>query len=138
VVSRRASRNRPTVLDSRVISIPCHINGFHWVAVTRRVILGQVYFLYADDMNSPSSEHHVQQILANSHPSFYPPSSVWMRCNNYTFLPHSYVSAELDKNGLEQFFPTIPIQVLMVNNGPQILSLLCGCLLNRCGLIGIN
>lgn len=40
-------------------------------------------------MNSPSSEHHVQQILANSHPSFYPPSSIWMKCNNYTFLPHS-------------------------------------------------
>jgi hypothetical protein len=59
------------------------------VAVTRREIQGQVIFLYANDMNSASTERTVRNILATSNPDFFPASAKWVTCQNYTYLPHS-------------------------------------------------
>jgi hypothetical protein len=89
VFPRRQNINRSPLIDCPAISIPCHINGCHWIAVTRRIIAGQVVFLYADDMNSLASERQVRQIFANSNPNFYPPDTIWIKCNNFTYLPHS-------------------------------------------------
>jgi len=77
-----------SMLDLPVISIPCHIHGFHWVAVIRRVISGQVFF-YSDDMNSASSEQSIKQVLSTSNPAFYPLTTIWITCNTYTYLLHS-------------------------------------------------
>jgi hypothetical protein len=38
--------NVSSMIELPVISIPCHVNGCHWVAITRRIISGQVYFFY--------------------------------------------------------------------------------------------
>jgi hypothetical protein len=115
VIPRRASNRRPSsLLECPVLSIPCHINDCHWVAVTRRIVSGQVYFLYADDMNSKQSENIVKQIFANSDPRFYPSTSVWITCNNYTFLPHS------NECGIRTLLALI-FQALQPNPHPNIL-----------------
>jgi hypothetical protein len=77
VFSRRTS-NRSSLVDCQTISIPCHINGCHWIAVTRKIISGEVYFIYADDMNSSASETQVKKVFETSDPRFYPPSSIWI------------------------------------------------------------
>ncbi len=56
---RRGNKPRPSGESS--ISFACHINGCHWVAVTQREILGSVVFLYADNMNSLSTEQLVKK-----------------------------------------------------------------------------
>ncbi len=48
----RYNSRHPRLKGKPTISIPCHINGCHWVAVTRREINGRIYFLHADDTNS--------------------------------------------------------------------------------------
>jgi len=40
---KRSYDSRPSLQDS-VIAIPCHVNGCHWVAITRRVTNGRVSF----------------------------------------------------------------------------------------------
>jgi len=77
-----------SLLDPAII-FPCHIHGCHWVAVTRRVIAGSVYFLYADDMNQPNTEKIIRQTLSTSSTDFYPKGTTWINCCNYTYLPHS-------------------------------------------------
>jgi len=76
-------------LGDPAITIPCHINGNHWVMVTRREILGQVIFLYANDLNNTTTENRVKNTLSSANQIFYPPTAIWMKCYNYTFSPHS-------------------------------------------------
>jgi hypothetical protein len=40
-------------------------------------------------MNTESSEQQVRQVLSTSHPEFYPPSTQWVTCKNYIYIPHS-------------------------------------------------
>jgi hypothetical protein len=47
-------------MGESVILLPYHIHGFHWVAIARREIQGHVLFLYADDLNCPSTEEMVK------------------------------------------------------------------------------
>jgi len=68
----RYNSRHPRLKGKPTISIPCHINGCHWVAVTIREINGRIYFLYADDTNSWSTEQTVQQVFSSSHPDFFP------------------------------------------------------------------
>jgi hypothetical protein len=86
---RRRRQSTPSLVGEPAILIPCHVNGCHWVAVTRREIQGRVIFLYADDMNSPSTEKVVLQTLSTSNHDFYPSSTLWITCKNTTYLPHS-------------------------------------------------
>jgi hypothetical protein len=79
----------PKLSGESAVSIPCHINDNHWVMVTRRENLGQVIFLYADDLNNIVTENNVRHTLSSADPIFYPPSSTWIKCNNYTYTPHS-------------------------------------------------
>jgi hypothetical protein len=80
----------PTMNSKRPILIPCHVNGAHWVALVRRVINQRVYFLYADDLNHPSTEQHLKDLLlAHAAPEFYPENTIWLHCKSVTFRPHS-------------------------------------------------
>ncbi len=80
---------RPYLSGEQSISIPCHVNGCHWVAGTRQEIDNKVLFLNADDTNNPSTERLVHQTLPASNPEFYPPTAQWIRCRNCTYYPHS-------------------------------------------------
>jgi hypothetical protein len=75
-------------MDHHNIAIPLHINGNHWAALCRRKINGEVYFLYADDLNMDRTERQVKSALATI-PDFMPTNAVWMNCVNNTYLPHS-------------------------------------------------
>ncbi len=85
----RCTTFRPHVQGEKAIAIPCHIDNNHWVAVTRREHNGQVYFLYADDLNNLTTEGYIRNKLHNTDPDFYPPTAQWIRCTNYTYRPHS-------------------------------------------------
>lgn len=66
----------PLLSGESAISIPCHVNNCHWVAVTRREVGGKVLFLYADDTNNSTTKLMVKNILSSSHPVFsHPPHS---------------------------------------------------------------
>jgi hypothetical protein len=71
--------------------IPVHIDGFHWVAVVRRIIAGQTIFFYSDDMNSPSTFESVKSLLSHSSTSedFHPTDALWVNVLSYTYFPHS-------------------------------------------------
>jgi hypothetical protein len=79
---------RPSLVGEKVISIPCHVNGCHWVAVTRREVNNKIIFLYANDMNNPSTECLIRQTLSTSNTMFYPPTAQWITCHNSTYYPH--------------------------------------------------
>jgi hypothetical protein len=70
--------NTPQLSGDPAITIPCHINGNHWVMVTRREILGQVIFLYANDLNNTTTENRVKNTLSSANQIFYPPTAIWM------------------------------------------------------------
>jgi hypothetical protein len=56
--SHRTSQKVP--LQSSVILIPIHTGGSHWVAVVRCIIQNKVLFLYADDLNDPSTARRIK------------------------------------------------------------------------------
>jgi hypothetical protein len=89
--NRARSHTRPLIEGEPAIILPCFVHGFHWVSAVRREILGQVYFLFVDDLNNTSTEEEIKQLLstANPCPSFHPPSAQWISCTNYTYIPHS-------------------------------------------------
>jgi hypothetical protein len=89
--NRRHMRStfRPLQHGESAIAIPCFIDDSHWIAVTRREVNGKVLFLYADDVNNPSSELLIKSLLSNTSHEFYPPSATWINCTNYTYHPHS-------------------------------------------------
>jgi hypothetical protein len=82
---------RQPSLDNPNTSIPVHVNGNHWVALSRRKVNGAVYFLYADDLNSKRTEEKVKAVLygIGVDPVFCPSNSIWINCRNCTCWPHS-------------------------------------------------
>jgi hypothetical protein len=46
----RNGGNKPRLCGESSISFAYHVNGCHWVAVSRREISGSVVFLYTDDI----------------------------------------------------------------------------------------
>jgi len=48
-----------------------------------------VYFLYADDLNDPSTEQTVKAIMSRCNPLFYPPTSTWINWLTPNYSPHS-------------------------------------------------
>jgi len=81
---------KPT-LSAPVIVIPIHLNSFHWVVITKRIIGNRTYFLYADDLNSDNSYESLHNLYSSTltSPSFHPAQSIWINCQSYTYLPHS-------------------------------------------------
>jgi hypothetical protein len=85
------SINKPYLNGEPAIAIPCFVNEAHWVAVARREIQGQVYFLYSDDLNNPSTEEYVKQTLSKETcPTFYPPTAKRINCKSYIYIPTSF------------------------------------------------
>jgi hypothetical protein len=89
--NRPRTNTRPTLNGEPVIIIPCFIHNCHWVTVVRREISGEVRFLYADDLNNPTTEEVIKRLLStsNTSSSFHPPGASWISCRNYTYVPHS-------------------------------------------------
>jgi hypothetical protein len=88
--NRARSNTRPNIRGESAIIIPCFVDGCHWVSVVHREIHNQVIFLYADDLNNPSTETDIKRLLSHSTSNeFYPPSTIWITCTNYTYQPHS-------------------------------------------------
>jgi hypothetical protein len=75
-------------IDHHSIAVPLHTNGNHWAASCRRKLHGEVYFLYADDLNIDRTEKQVKSALATI-PGFMPANAIWINCANNTYLPHS-------------------------------------------------
>lgn len=67
---------RPNLQGEAAIAIPCHIENCHWVGVVRREISGQVYFLYSDDLNNPSTETEVKETLMSMRTDFFSKLSI--------------------------------------------------------------
>jgi len=86
---RRVRPSTPALSGESSISFPCHVNGYHWVEVTRREVEGRVFFLCADDMNNPATEAQVRAIISSRDPLFFPETASWIPCHNYTYHPHS-------------------------------------------------
>jgi len=87
--SEQGTLSEPS-LNSTTILIPCHVQGAHWVALTRRIIENRVIFLYADDLNQADVEKAVRNsIKAYADPSFCPPEATWITCKSITYRPHS-------------------------------------------------
>jgi hypothetical protein len=82
---------RPDLIKDLGIAIPVHIDGNHWIAVTRRNFNGRIIFFYADDLNNQRYEQRVNQILSteNTSPLVRPENSQWINCSNFTYCPHS-------------------------------------------------
>jgi hypothetical protein len=60
--NRARSHTRPLIEGEPAIILPCFVHGCHWVSVVRREILGQVYFLFADDLNNKSTEEEINVV----------------------------------------------------------------------------
>jgi hypothetical protein len=78
-------------IESPSMAIPIHINGSHWVALCRMIKNGRTYILHADDLNCPTTEREICRTLFSPSTSraFCPTNSIWTRCSNYTYRPHS-------------------------------------------------
>jgi hypothetical protein len=84
------SINKPYLTQEPAIAIPCFVNGGHWVAVVRREIKAQVYFLYSDDLNQESTERHLKELFSSCPCQvFYPSTAIWINCKATTYHPHS-------------------------------------------------
>jgi len=95
-VSTKPSITHPTIL------IPLHVNGLHWVAVVRWVIDNQVYFLYADDLDSQTTYESTRQLLLtqNTSEEFHPIDTKWINCRAFSYVPHS------NESGPHTYIPT--------------------------------
>jgi hypothetical protein len=88
--NRPRTNSRPCVTGESAIILPCFVEGCHWVIVVRREVEGRVLFLYADDLNSITTEANIKELLSTKTSSaFYPPSTKWIKCKNFTYRPHS-------------------------------------------------
>jgi hypothetical protein len=82
--------SRPRISGELAIILPCFVDGCHWVTVVRREVNGQVLFLYADDLNQYTTEQNIKLLLSqHTSPEFYPTTTKWVNCTNYTYRPHS-------------------------------------------------
>jgi hypothetical protein len=50
----------PNKSGESIILLTYHVNGFHWVAVSRKEHNGVVSFYYADDLNCPCTEAKIK------------------------------------------------------------------------------
>jgi hypothetical protein len=84
------TKHKPTI-SSPIIVIPLHIEGSHWVSLTRRIISNKTFFFYSDDLNNPTTATNVKNQFVTSVTSslFNPPDSKWIFCPSFTYLPHS-------------------------------------------------
>jgi hypothetical protein len=89
VTSPRRRYNRPSITGEAKILIPFFVNTNHWVAISRHECNGTISFLYADDLNSRSTELRVKKLLTNTDHFFYPPNAKWITCTNTTYEPHA-------------------------------------------------
>jgi len=89
ITSSRRTYNHPSISGESVILIPFFVNTNHWVAISRHERQGSVTFLYADDLNSPSTETRIKRLLSNTSSAFYPQNANWMNCYNTTYTPHA-------------------------------------------------
>jgi len=64
----RKMNSKPT-LDMPIITIPIHIQGSHWFALTRRQINKKNVFIYSDDMNSAHTEDQVKNHFSTTYTS---------------------------------------------------------------------
>jgi hypothetical protein len=110
---RRRRKSTPSITSESAIVIPCHVHGCHFFS--RREIKGEVIFLYADDMNQPSTETLIKSVLSSSHPEFFPAQTKWISCHNYTYSPHS------NECGIRTL---LALSVLSIHPNPQEYSLL--------------
>jgi hypothetical protein len=78
------------MVNDPVILIPCHVNNNHWVGIARRRIHDRVYFFYADDLTSGTTEQDIKHLIATeTDTQFYPRNATWVQCPSTTFQPHS-------------------------------------------------
>jgi hypothetical protein len=88
--TRRRTLNRPNMGGEPAIIIPAHINESHWLALVRREYNNKVLFLYADDMNSPTTERDIKHVIKHqTNEIFCPSDAQWIKCKNTYFTPHS-------------------------------------------------
>jgi len=88
--NRSRTNFKPRVSGESAVILPCFVDECHWVIIVRREINGRVIFLYADDLNQASTERELKNLIsAKTSSTFYPPSTEWIKCINYTYQPHS-------------------------------------------------
>jgi len=86
----KSTQFKPSLQASTII-IPIRINNSHWIALTRRIINGITYFLYADDLNNENYFKYLKGIYSSSFTSheFHLADSIWLNCVTFTYHPHS-------------------------------------------------
>ncbi len=86
----KSTQFKPTI-DAHSILIPIHIQGYHWIALARRVINNHTFFLYSDDLNSSHTFETIKKSYNSTSTSteFHPDNSTWINCKSYTYHPHS-------------------------------------------------
>jgi hypothetical protein len=88
--NRSRTNTRPFMTGESAIVIPCYVDDCHWVTVVRREVDSHVIFLFADDLNNTRTEQSIKTLLSlHTSPTFYPSTSKWIVCRNYTYSPHS-------------------------------------------------
>jgi hypothetical protein len=80
---------RPNLTGEKALAIPCFVDRCHWVPLVRREYNGDILFLYADDLNNPSTEVFLKETLSKTSTDFFPPNAKWIHCHSYTYHPHS-------------------------------------------------
>jgi hypothetical protein len=86
--NRPQTNSQPWISRESAIILPCFVDGCHWVNVVRREVNGQVLFLYADNLNRPTTEQFIRDLLSQN-ADFFPATASWINCINYTYRPHS-------------------------------------------------
>jgi len=83
----KSTQFKPTLQASTII-IPIHINNTHLIAITRKIIDGITYFLYANDLNNENSYEYLKAIYSSIFTSheFHPADSVWLNCGLRSLL----------------------------------------------------
>jgi len=83
----KSTQFKPTLQASTII-IPIHINNSHLIAITRKIIDGITYFLYANDLNNENSYEYLKAIYSSIFTSheFHPADSVWLNCGLRSLL----------------------------------------------------
>jgi hypothetical protein len=87
---RSRTVNRPRISGEPCILLPTFINNCHWIALARREIDQQVYFLYCDDMNNKNTENDLKNFIQHrTCLEFYPTSTIWINIKSICYFPHS-------------------------------------------------
>jgi hypothetical protein len=70
--NRPRTNSRPYITGESAVILPCFVDNCHWVAVVCREVHGSTIFLYAVDLNSPTTETDIKTLccLTILHQSF--------------------------------------------------------------------